>query len=90
MVLCRFFRDFIGWEEIGSLVRGTTGMDLDKAALADLANEITNATRRYNAREGLGPETDTLPPWLLDPENAEGARLTPDELSSMLTEYNAI
>jgi aldehyde:ferredoxin oxidoreductase len=68
---------------------GTTGLQLTQPQLADLANEITQASRAYNRREGLGAAADTLPPALFK-ANREGAMLTPAELSAMIDEYNEI
>ena len=90
LILCRFFRDFIKWDELTDLIRGTTGMVFSKAELQQLANRITQQTREYNRREGLGSSEDTLPPALLDNPNDEGSTLTGSELNTMVHEYNAI
>ncbi|MBI4634650.1 MAG: aldehyde ferredoxin oxidoreductase family protein [Deltaproteobacteria bacterium] len=89
LVLCRFFRDYILWDELLDLVAGTTGMRLTKGQLEDLANGITQNTRAYNHREGLGAATDTLPPALFE-ANREGACLTRGDLDTMIGEYNQI
>jgi len=89
-VLCRFFRDFILWDKLLLLVEATTGMKPSKDELQKMANEITNMTREYNNREGLGGSTDTLPEPFLIKANAEGATLTRDELETMIAEYNQI
>ena len=90
LILCRFFRDFILWEDLVTLVRSTTGMDVEKEDLADLANRITQQSRGYNAREGLGPDADTLSVALLDTPNAQGAILRSSELEEMIRDYDAI
>jgi len=90
LILCRFFRDFFLWEELSMLIRSITGMDLSKDELELLAHRITQLTRDYNHREGLGPETDTLPPRFLEKPTQEGATLTEEELRTLLEEYNAI
>jgi aldehyde:ferredoxin oxidoreductase len=90
LILCRFFRDFILWDELCALVRASTGLALDKAGLERIANRTTQRTRRFNAREGLGPLTDTLPPRFLQEKTAEGASLAPAELERMVADYNAI
>lgn len=88
LILCRFFRDFILWDELAMLIEATTGMALDKPRLEALANIITQQTREYNAREGLGAETDTLPQRFLTEATAEGAELRAAELEQMVAEYN--
>jgi aldehyde:ferredoxin oxidoreductase len=90
LILCRFFRDIILWEELASIVAASTGLALDRRGLEDLANEVTQRTRAFNAREGLGPDEDRLPARLLREKTAEGASLRPEDLALMLREYNAI
>jgi aldehyde:ferredoxin oxidoreductase len=90
LVLCRFFRDIIEWEELGTIIAAATGLSFSRRELEDLANEITRRTRAFNAREGLGAEEDRLPERLLREKTAEGASLRPEELALMLREYNAI
>ncbi len=89
LILCRFFRDFILWDELLGIVEGTTGLQLTKEELEDKANFITNQTREYNTREGLDIKSDNLPKAFFKP-NAEGASISQDELDTMLDEYNAI
>jgi aldehyde:ferredoxin oxidoreductase len=89
LILCRFFRDFFQWEDLLDLVAGSTGMKLTKPQLEDLANNITNLTRQYNRREGLDRSTDTLPKAFFQ-ANREGAKLTEEELATMICEYNRI
>ena len=90
LILCRFFRDFIQWEEIGALIRTTTGLSFDKAGLELFANDLTERTRAYNRREGLGAETDTLPWRFLNEKTVEGASLSATDLETMIGEYNLI
>jgi aldehyde:ferredoxin oxidoreductase len=90
LILCRFFRDFILWDELRTLIRATTGLDMDKPALELLANRTTQRTREYNRREGIGPEADRLPSRFLKEATAEGARLTEAELATMVADYNRI
>jgi aldehyde:ferredoxin oxidoreductase len=90
LILCRFFRDFILWDEIRTIVKTTTGMTLDKNCLELLANEITQRTREFNRREGLDSATDTLPRRFLNEKTEEGAALSASELDLMISEYNAI
>lgn len=90
LVLCRFFRDFLGWDELLRLISATTGMEFSKEKLEDMANDITNLTREFNTREGLDASTDTLPKPFLTQPTEEGATLTKDELDTMIREYNEI
>jgi aldehyde:ferredoxin oxidoreductase len=90
LILCRFFRDFVLWEEIGELVKATTGMNYTKEQLADLANRTTNRTRAFNKREGLGADSDTLPYRFLNEATEEGATLKREELDKMISDYNTL
>lgn len=90
LVLCRFFRDFIKWDELHTLIKASTGLSFSKEELATLANRTTMRTREYNLREGLGSSEDKLPKIFLDNPNKEGALLRSDELATMINEYNTI
>ncbi|MHC4253619.1 MAG: aldehyde ferredoxin oxidoreductase C-terminal domain-containing protein, partial [Planctomycetota bacterium] len=90
LVLCRFYRDFIKWDGLAAIIRATTGLEWSKAEIEFFANDVTQATRAFNAREGLGASSDTLPKRFLKEATAEGARLEPEELAAMLAEYNEI
>ena len=90
MILCRFFRDFIQWDELETLIKATTGSSFCKTELEILANRITQQTRAYNLREGLDESTDTLPPRFLKEATKEGAALSLEDLTTMIDEYNQI
>lgn len=90
LILCRFFRDLILWDELAAIIAAATGLSFTREELEVLANEITQQTRSFNAREGLTADDDTLPPRLLREPTAEGARLRPEDLALMVGEYNAI
>lgn len=90
LILCRFFRDIIMWDEISMIIEATTGMSLSKKELEYMANDITNASREYNKREGLGSATDTLPKRLLKEPTREGDSLNETDLQTMIAEYNEI
>jgi len=90
LVLCRFYRDFIGWEELVRIFEATTGVKRDKECLQLIANHITQQTRAYNHREGLDATTDTLPKRFLREKTREGDAMSAAELQTMIDEYNAI
>jgi aldehyde:ferredoxin oxidoreductase len=89
LILCRFFRDFILWDKLQMLVEATTGMKFTLDELRGLANEITQSTRNFNAREGLDSSQDQLPRAFFQ-RNCEGALISEDELKTMIDEYNHI
>lgn len=90
LVLCRFFRDFILWDELIDIIKATTGLDFSRGELEILANNITQQSRQYNTREGLDSSTDTLPKVFLTEPTEEGATLTEDQLETMIKDYNQI
>lgn len=87
-VLCRFFRDLLQWEELATLVRGSTGLDLDKAGLKRIAGNITDIVRRFNIQEGVTASDDTLPARLFSKKVPPSqATITADELKQMVQDY---
>ncbi len=88
LILCRFFRDFYLWEELAELIAGSTGLEYDRETLQKFANGVTEATRAYNQREGIGPETDTLPRRFFTTPTAEGVAFSEEDFRLMLSEYN--
>jgi aldehyde:ferredoxin oxidoreductase len=90
LILCRFFRDIIKWDDLIKIIAGATGIHLSKPELQVLANNITEQTRQYNSREGIGPASDTLPPFILNNPTREGASISREELDTMVEEYNEI
>lgn len=90
LILCRFFRDLILWDELADVVAAATGQTFTRDGLEDLANRITLESRLFNFREGLTAADDRLPDRLLCEKTAEGMSLSPGEMTLMLDEYNDI
>ncbi len=91
LILCRFYRDMIGWHDLPVIIRGLTGLEMDKAGLQALSARIAEAIRRYNLREGMVPADDTLPGrFLREPLQPSGETLSEAELQHMITEYYAL
>jgi len=90
LILCRFYRDMIGWDDLPVIVRGLTGLELDKAGLQALSARIADVIRQYNLREGMVSADDTLPRrFLQEPLQPSGETLSEAELRQMITEYYA-
>jgi len=88
LIFCRFYRDLLGWDYLPTVIRGLTGLELDKAGLQELSARIANNIRAFNLREGMTAADDTLPRRLLEePLQPSGERLTEAELDHMLNEY---
>jgi len=90
LILCRFYRDFYPWEELGALVKMATGRDLSKEDLAAMASRVTNLTRRFNLREGLTRADDFLPKRLLTEKLPNGNGITKDELIRLIDDYYSL
>lgn len=90
LILCRFFRDFILWDEISTAISASTGLSMSKQELEQLANRIIQQSRAYNHREGLNQESDNLPVRFFREKTAEGAQLSESDLNTMISEYNSI
>jgi len=88
LIVCRFFRDLYPWEKLSLIIKGTTGMDLDKEQLQRLASSITNKVREFNLREGMTPAADTLPKrFFEDKLEDSGKVLLKSDFDRMASDY---
>lgn len=88
LILCRFYRDLYQWEELSQIIKGITGIELDKEAMRKIAARISNDTRRFNLREGLVPEDDLLPKRFHKEALPETNQIiTEDTMKQLLKEY---
>jgi aldehyde:ferredoxin oxidoreductase len=87
LILCRFYRDLYPWEELEKAIRLVTGINLSKTELREIASAITTMTRKFNIREGFGPEDDFLPNRLLKKALPSGNALTSAEMDLMVKDY---
>ncbi|MBS3779451.1 MAG: aldehyde ferredoxin oxidoreductase family protein [Desulfovermiculus sp.] len=86
LILCRFYRDFY-WDELGSIVFLTTGLDLDQAGLRKTAARVTDMTRRFNLREGLTAADDCLPERMYNEPLQDGKSIKKVDLNAMVHDY---
>jgi len=88
LILCRFYRDLYQWEQLGTILKGTTGLDLDQQAMRGIAARISNDTRRFNLREGLSAADDQLPPrFYKEPLPESNKVITKAQMTELLKEY---
>lgn len=88
LILCRFYRDLYQWEELATMIKGTTGIDMRKESLRSIAATITNDTRRFNLREGLTLEKNRLPKRFYSEVLPEtGKVITGEQMQQLLTDY---
>jgi aldehyde:ferredoxin oxidoreductase len=92
LILCRFYRDlYWDWGLLAGIVRMTTGMDLDEAGLRSIASHIKDVVRRFNIREGMRPEDDTLPRrFFEEPLGKDKKVLKREDFRKMLSDYYAL
>jgi len=91
LILCRFFRDLYLWEELSLIINATTGMELNKEQLQQVASNIANEAREFNLREGMTAADDTLPKRLFDEKLEDsGKGITEQEFEKMRSEYYQI
>ncbi len=88
LILCRFYRDLYQWEELSTIIRSVTGLDLDVAAMRRIAARVSDNTRRFNLREGLRPEDDRLPRrFHTEALPEQGGLISEENMSTLLSEY---
>jgi aldehyde:ferredoxin oxidoreductase len=87
LIFCRFYRDLYQWEDLATIIEGTTGLKLDKAGMRSIATNVSDDARRFNIREGLRPEDDRLPLRFHQEPLKPGKVITEDEMKTLLKEY---
>lgn len=86
MILCRFYRDMVGWPELITLMKATTDLDVDERELAEIANNISTLRHMINRREGWKKEDDMLPPRFFE-LTTDGKKVNKEDFLYMLEEY---
>ena len=88
LILCRFFRDLILWDELATIIKATTGMELGKAGLRRIASNVVDTTRVFNLREGLTTADDSLPESLFANQLVDsGKGIDRRDLHKMVSDY---
>ncbi|MFP4258997.1 MAG: aldehyde ferredoxin oxidoreductase family protein [Desulfovermiculus sp.] len=86
LILCRFYRDFY-WDELGSIISLTTGLELDTPELRRVAGQVTDLTRRFNLREGVSAADDCLPERMYNEPLPDGKSIKKEDLQTMVRDY---
>ncbi|MBI5250881.1 MAG: aldehyde ferredoxin oxidoreductase C-terminal domain-containing protein, partial [Desulfomonile tiedjei] len=88
LVLCRFYRDLYQWEDLSVMIKGITGLELDKDSMRAIARSIADDTRRFNLREGLDPAEDRLPKrFYKEPLPETGKIISEEDMERLLADY---
>ena len=88
LILCRFFRDLVGWKEMERLIYGTTGLSLDQTQLKRIASNTIDETRRFNIQEGVTSKDDTIPKrFFKEGLGPDKKVINREDLEKMVKEY---
>jgi aldehyde:ferredoxin oxidoreductase len=88
LILCRFYRDLISWNDLEEIIRFTCGLSLNKRKLKGMASKVIDLARTFNQREGLTKKEDKLPRRFFREVLGESRKtIQPQELEFMLKEY---
>jgi aldehyde:ferredoxin oxidoreductase len=87
LILCRFFRDMYGWEQLTRIIGAATGLSTSRESLRQTARGIADLVRRFNLREGLIRSDDRLPKCFHTTPLASGQAIGEEEMTFMVGEY---
>ena len=88
LILCRFYRDLITWEDLQEILKSTCNLSLKKKEMKTMTSGIINLARTFNQREGMTKKEDKLPRRFFR-EVLQGTEKTiqSEDLDFMLKEY---
>ena len=88
LILCRFYRDLITWEDLQEIIKSSCGFSLSRKRLKAAASGIINLTRTFNLQEGVAKKEDKLPRrFFREVLQDTGKTIQPQDLKVMLKEY---
>lgn len=88
LILCRFYRDLYQWDQLSTIIKSTTGMELDVKAMKNIAASVSNDARRFNLGEGLEPQDDMLPRRFYNEALPEtGKVITEGQMQRLMADY---
>jgi aldehyde:ferredoxin oxidoreductase len=88
LILCRFYRDLYQWKELSTILKATTGMELNSEKMRSIAGAITDNTRRFNLREGLTLKEDRIPQRFFREVLPETQKIiTENQMEQLITDY---
>lgn len=88
LILCRFYRDLITWDDLSDIIYYACGIRLIKKDLKKIALDIINVARSFNQREGVTKREDKLPRrFFREVLKETGKTIQAEDLEVMLKEY---
>jgi aldehyde:ferredoxin oxidoreductase len=90
LLLCKFYRNYLEWNDIIYLIEAVTGRRFREEELRERASKILSLSMAFNRREGIPVEEDTLPGKFLKKAGGNQISLSPQELKIMVAEYHRL
>ncbi len=90
LLLCKFYRNYLGWDDIIYLIEAVTGRRFREEELRERASKILSLSMAFNRQEGISIEEDTLPGKFLRKAGKNGICLPREELEIMVAEYHRL
>ena len=90
LVMCRFYRDWLTWDDLAVLVSELGGEPISVDDLKILANSLLTRVRRLNFAMGLSTADDWLPARFLTEPLDDKPPLEASELRGQLTAYYTV
>ncbi len=90
LLLCKFYRGYLGWNDIINLFEAVTGRRFREEELRERVSKILSLSMAFNRQQGISVEEDTLPVKFLKKAGRDGICLDPEELEIMVAEYHRL
>ncbi|MFB0506676.1 MAG: aldehyde ferredoxin oxidoreductase family protein [Thermodesulfobacteriota bacterium] len=90
LLLCKFYRNYLEWNDIICLIEAVTGRRFREGELRERASKILSLSMSFNRREGIPVEEDTLPGKFFKKAGRDNISLSPEELEIMVAEYHRL
>ena len=88
LILCRFYRDLITWNDLQAIIKSSCGLSLNRKSLKTIASGIINLTKAFNQQEGVTRKEDKLPRrFYREVLQDTGKTIQQQDLEVMLKEY---
>jgi len=88
LILCRFYRDLITWQDLQEIIKSACGLSWSKKDLKARASGIIHLARSFNQREGVTKKENKLPRrFFREVLRETGKTIQPKDMEVMLKEY---
>lgn len=88
LIVCRFYRDFYGWQQLSDIIKFTVGLELSPQGLKQISQNICNLIRQFNTSEGITERDDTIPErFFNEPLHEFSYNLTKEDFKTLKADY---